>query len=75
MSPRTSPPEPTDDRPERSTDAPLEVDEVGDGPATPSVPGLLSVGGLLVVYLAALTALGVRRAASWPRSAVGGRCR
>lgn len=75
MSPRTSPPQPTDDYPNQSTDASLEVDDTGAGPATPSVPGLLSVGGLFVVYLTALTALGVRRTLSWLRSAVGGRGR
>lgn len=71
MSPQTSPPDPTRDRPGQPihTDEPLEVTDIQDGH---TVPALLLMGGLFVIYLAALTAVGVRRAVLRLRSAVGG---
>ncbi|QCC47217.1 hypothetical protein [Halobellus limi] len=70
MAPQTSPPQSTPDRPKRASDpdSPLDTDGTRDAHAAPSIPELCSIGGLLVVYLAALTALGVRRAVLWPLS-------
>ena len=72
MPPQTAPPHSTrqqasDHDSLRDTDSPRHEH------IAPSVRNLLSIGGLLVVYIAALTALGVRRAVLWPLSMASGR--
>lgn len=72
MAPQPSPPQPTHSRPEHAseTNYALDTDRTRDVDATPSLPALLSVGGLVILYMIALTAIGVRRAVVWPLAVV-----
>ena len=72
MPPQTAPPQPTRER-VSDHDSLSDTDSPRHEHTAPSVPDLLSIGGLLVVYIVALTALGVRRAVLWPLSAVSDR--
>ena len=72
MPPQTAPPQPTRER-VSDHDSVRDTDSPRHEHAAPSVRNLLSIGGLLVVYIAALTVLGVRHAVLWPLSMASGR--
>jgi hypothetical protein len=72
MPPQTAPPHSTHQQ-ASDHDSLKRIDSPRHEHTAPSVPDLLSIGGLLVVYIIALTALGLRRAVLWPLSSVSDR--